>query len=514
MIRGTKRALAEAPVKRFDVGASIHNRFDIEIIDSNSGKVKKKLYAENVICNQMWTRFMSSYRWGGYIHYGTGSGTPSSSDTSLFAFYGYKVTEAYATNSDIDSNVYSATVKAQIPESEAVGETITELGIAYDSTANTLMTHAMLKDMNGNPVSLQKSDTDVVNIYATVFIHLNFSAGTRWLGLHARQSTTSELSYSSSFLSHFAGLQSAPANPRIIACKGYIPIHTVLTPTYTKNAASRELTVTCPRMDVTTWNTYRGLKNIQLGYRYGNLSTMNVSEFSFEVEEDSVWYSKTPITGEAIGTGDGVTVDFSTKFNFAKNAVVYVNGVPVDATVDYGCGLGIGNYLKPIFTPMAGYYQSGNTAAQEINPIYTYDTSDKFVIAANYFEDKPVFENTLHETHGISRLVGSYKGIRVSNDMKTWVDIPADLSTTDIPEEYQHYKYWALWCTRNNTGTYPTEFFSAETLPTTVNVHLSEPPAEGAVITADYDAICVAKDENHVFDLSIVFKFNEYTEAQ
>lgn len=512
MIRGTKRGLAKPPTKRFDVNASIHNRFDLEVVDSRSGEVKEKLFAENVICDQMWSRLMSNYKWGGYIHYGTGSGTPSPSDTSLFNYYGYKITETYATNSDIDSNVYSATVKAQISESEAVGETITELGIAYDNLANHLMTHAMLKDMNGNPVSLQKSDTDVVNIYATVFVHLNLSAGTKWLGLHARQSSSSSLGAAAGFLAYFAGLTASPTNPFIVACKGYVPTRVTLTPTYTKNAETREFTVTCPRMGVDTWNSYRGLKNIHLAYRYSNLLRAITSEFSFDVEEDSVWYPKTPVLGEALGTGDGVTKDFSTKFNFAKNITVYADGVPVDATVDYGCGLGIGYYLKPIFTPLAGY-TSNNSAAYDVNPMYAGTTEGQFFLNANWFEDKPVFQNMLYETHGISKLVGAYKGIRVSNDMKNWVDIPADSSTTNIPDEYQHYRYWSLWCTRSNEESNDVEFYSAETVPTTINVHLSEAPAEGAVITADYDAICVAKDENHVFDLAVVFKFNEYTET-
>ena len=56
-----------------------------------------------------------------------------------------------------------------MPE-EYVGETITEVGISYYSSSNYLHTHALIKDSEGNPLSINKTELDVVVIYATVFI--------------------------------------------------------------------------------------------------------------------------------------------------------------------------------------------------------------------------------------------------------------------------------------------------------------------------------------------------------
>ena len=53
MIRGNKRNYTSALNKRFDVSASIHNRFDIEVIDAVSGEVKQKAFAENVVCDKI-----------------------------------------------------------------------------------------------------------------------------------------------------------------------------------------------------------------------------------------------------------------------------------------------------------------------------------------------------------------------------------------------------------------------------------------------------------------------------
>ena len=40
-------------------------------------------------------------------------------------------------------------------------------------TGTPLCTHALIKDMNGNPVVITKTDTDIITIYATVYLLLN-----------------------------------------------------------------------------------------------------------------------------------------------------------------------------------------------------------------------------------------------------------------------------------------------------------------------------------------------------
>ena len=45
------------------------------------------------------------------------------------------------------------------------------------------------------------------------------------------------------------------------------------------------------------------------------------------------------------------------------------------------------------------------------------------------------------------------------------------------------------------------------------NIHFDVAPAAGAVITIDYTPDCIAKDENHVFDLTLELTLGEYTEG-
>ena len=146
---------------------NIHNRFDVHIDNIETGE-HREFVGYNIILNQMWTRLCGGSSYFGYIHFGEGTGTPTSDRTSLFSRLG---TKSAVTEEIIKAfPVSSWKRKIVLNPEEYVGETITEVGIAYGSSASNLVTHTMLKDSEGNPISFTKSDTDIVTIYATVFI--------------------------------------------------------------------------------------------------------------------------------------------------------------------------------------------------------------------------------------------------------------------------------------------------------------------------------------------------------
>lgn len=515
MVRGTNRQIPTPPAKRIDVGTSIHNRFDIEIVDPVSGEVKQKAYAENVICKGLWSTLLAGNAYNAYIHYGDGSGTPSANDTSLFSFLGYASSSNFSADYDRDNQVYSLTKKAVLNETVAVGKTITEIGIASSTSATSLVTHAMLRDMNGNLVSLVKSDTDIFNIYATVFIHLTTPNGVRYLEI-ARggcYTNTSSDFYSQPFrgyLSHLAGADSKPTKGRFTFTGGYVPpqsnYYNYSSVSY--DTTNRTMTVSFSRLGATTYNDLRGIKKILLGVHYETSPDFRADEFAFEIDNDNDWYPKTEIRDEAVGTGDGVTCDFGTKFNFAENAVVKVDSVPVEAVVDFGCAKNsIGHYLRLIRSPGSniGSYSGFN---QRVQMSYTNET--QFRVYRNLSGDPSmyhVYENTRYQTNGISKIANyNYIAIAVSNDLNEWIELGYP---TNIPEQYQHYRYWKIWNDKSS-DYYDTTFTHTGTLPTATNIHLTTPPPAGSVITIDYDAVCVGKDENHVFDFSVTFSLNEY----
>ena len=527
MVRGNTRKRGPTPNKKFDVSTSIHNRFDIEVVDSVSGEVKQKAFAENVICTQLWTRLFSGYAWNSYIHYGDGSGTPSASDTSLFSHLGTEQSTVYNMEYDYDRNVFSCTKKAVVDETKAVGKTLTEVGIAYSNTAATLVTHAMFKDMNGNPVSLEKSDTDIFNIYATVFVHLTFPSK------HVRMPGSYRINrgwWSSGLLQFFSGIAS---NPELLVpfMLGTVPHSTAssktVTPTY--NSSDKTITYTVGRLGINEFNTGGLPSFIFRIYNYDGAG--GPVSLIIDVDPDDGWFRGTHITGEAIGTGDGTTVDFATKFGYATNAKVYVDGVETPVTVDYvnhalhkmqssytGLKNPLFSYFRPLRAPEIGYgYRNYTTYA--ISPLVYYQTSYS---VGGQFEYPTIFENTIYKTHGVSKIWGKNLTIKASNDLSTWVTLCdnatiSDYNTISIPEEYQNCRYWSIQCHAENDiiGSYQDQiavYANKDLVTMTNNIHFSEPPAAGSVITVDYDAVCVAKDENHVFDLSVVFSFDEYIE--
>lgn len=501
MIRGTTIPEPNRQKNLRSVGVSIHNRFDLEVVDANSGELKQKAVAENTICNALWTRLCSSNTWNTYIHYGAGSGTPSPADTSLFNFLGYLSSSVYSHGYDYENNIYKVTTKAVLSETEAVGKTLTEMGIAYGTSSSNLVTHAMLRDMNGNPVSLEKTDVDIINIYATVFCHFSFPEFTRVLGTVI----SSGGGLPSGILGHLVGLSSMPTT-RIYPSRGYAPWN--LTPftnaAVSYNPAQRQIRIDAPRASATAWN-YGGIKSLFL-------CSNATPEMSFEVAEGNGWYDKTIVTNESIGTGDGSTQEFSTKISFAKNPVVKVDGVEVSSEVEYTTPYEeLLSYFRVLKTPVLG--EGG------LPPLYWEGSSGNYKIYRASLANAAVLENTLFETVGVSNVQSNYWDTQkayASQDLESWVEITGSSSSgISIPEEYQHYRYWKFVNTNTSSSSGTTlRLTPNKDLPSKNKLRLVEAPPAGATITADYDAICIGKDSNHVFDFSVTLQFNEYIESQ
>ena len=147
---------------------SIHNRFDIEVRDMRTGELKQKAVSHNIILDQMYTRLCGGSTYFVNIHFGSGTGTFAPTRTSLFSHLGTKT----AVDDTLIKSIPLSSWKRKIvlnPE-EFVGNTLSEVGVAFGSSSTNLVTHSAIKDEEGNPLSIVKTDTDVITIYATVFV--------------------------------------------------------------------------------------------------------------------------------------------------------------------------------------------------------------------------------------------------------------------------------------------------------------------------------------------------------
>lgn len=166
---------------------NIHNRFDFVI--EEKGKPLREftlgdkdeftvqgtdvLTAQNVILNNMWTRLVARNTFGGYIHLGTGSGTPASTDTNLFTrkLARQWTTDAQVRGFDTDGVTPLGYWRGYITisDTEENGTIFTEVGVGYGTTSGYLVTHAMLKDAEGGTTSITKNSSMVLKVYATIY---------------------------------------------------------------------------------------------------------------------------------------------------------------------------------------------------------------------------------------------------------------------------------------------------------------------------------------------------------
>lgn len=156
-------------------GVQFHNRFDVELRDACSGELKQHGIAENIVLDQAYSRLCAMQTYFVNIHFGRGSGDLTPTANKLFGHWGTKAATTSETIKAIP--VSSWTRYIRLEPTEFNGTPITEVGVAFGATNTNLCTHAMIKDAEGAPLSITKSELDILYIYATVYATLNSSDG-------------------------------------------------------------------------------------------------------------------------------------------------------------------------------------------------------------------------------------------------------------------------------------------------------------------------------------------------
>lgn len=501
MIRGTKRAMVSEPdtgtpnKNKIDLAlmARIHNRWDVEVVDAATGAVKQRARGYNVICNYWWSVVPNGSNGPSYIQYGSGSGTPAATDTALFSRLGYKNFSSSSLDESTLSQGFIAWKYAiQLAPADAVGETITEVGLSANSSSG-LLTHAMLQDMNGNPISITKTATDIVNIYATVFLHLTadrYANGK--IRITKNVSWMRGFSYNSSYM-----------GVRIMQTAwGYTGFGTSQAAS-TYNASQKKYTLNFSQFPADSGNHSGGALWLAYGMATSSWTSDNYA-WLFLLPA-----AKSQIIGEAIGTGNGTTKNFRTKFGFPSDATVYVDGVAQAS--------GVTVYPDhPAQSSRLDYF---------LEPIAVVTSPDKLVIfedtlhsySAKQFNagEESMYENVVDGLAITSLKIGGASAagnvtIYVSDDLETWTDVGATLSSGwwEIPAQYSTSKYWKL---RNNTSSIMYLNGGKNADLTGYAIRFETAPANGAVITADYRTPLIPKDDNHLMDISMTVTFGEYT---
>jgi hypothetical protein len=515
MIRGTKRPLKIAPKIR----AELHNRFDIEVKDAHTGEIKTRAFAENLITNQLWERLALPASYFSYIHIGTGTGVAAVSNTELFNFLVAKP----ATDRTVEwqlSNYVSVRKQIQLLETENVGAFLREVGIGFSNAQNSLVTHALLKDMNGNPISIQKTSLDIITIYATVFIEWLTSYDNETIEVFNQSSNLWLPNYlggeGGGLLSSLVCADREPLNGALGSNDFFLYPGTSYQTDITCVYASKKITLNALRIPASAGNTvpFRTLGiyhiyNISSGWT-PNLRAAAV--LTFRVAGGS-WFPGSEITGEDIGTGDGTATVFKTHWPFVGPGIkVYVDGLEKTSGVtvqtlapDSSKYADVGRYFQLIEAdaPAAGYNL----------PNIGFNLTDSVAAAAGNYG---VYFNPA-STYGVAGMT-----LRPKRKLEAatlwvgsstmWQEVAVNNGTGDmavtVPSALQHLPYWRLTALEGGVAGGAQAVVSADMNPGG-NIIFDVPPAQGAVITADYFSQCVAKDDNHVFDFSFEITLEE-----
>lgn len=485
------------------IKVGIHNEWKIVVRDAKTGEVKKEGKGQNILLNQWWTIYLSTSNDTclRYIHFGSGTAEPVATNTKLTSPIGSKDSRTASTSvldfSEWESEgIISVKRTARLEANEYIGQTISEVGFAYGlATTGNLATHSLITDMNGNPLSIEKHADEVIDIFGTVFFKLGTKFDSGRLGFICDRPSFNALTRMFMTLEPF----SIPSSNNKVA----IPGTSIF---WVRDAAY-----------VSTPNDYPGaipLGNVSHSfnvpnktYKYtfsdftvsnanviGGIGSLIFSQFQMRVP--CTGFSQPVIEKEVVGTGNGVTKDFQTKFGMIRNNgtfKAYVNDIEVSATADYD---------QP--------YPNTNIAHHiNILPGSTY-----YPYAINMVTDNIlVFENPLSE-YGINTIRCRQTTVYTSDDGEVWTQAAQRTSSSindlTIPAEHSSKRYWK--CIPFSGTNLTVENINSTAFASAKNVHLAEALPEGATIAVTYQPDVIAKDDQHTIkNLSITFSFNEYT---
>ncbi len=144
-----------------------HNEYSVQVIRMGE---KKEYHFGNVTLSKI---LEGNFDFTG-VRIGSGTGTPSSSDTDVFSKL-WDITCTKTVTKDDDKNAAIHTIVGEIPPDTSHVGTITELGILVNST---MVTHALIRDAEGNPMTIEKDD--LTKVIVTARITMSLSPSSPW----------------------------------------------------------------------------------------------------------------------------------------------------------------------------------------------------------------------------------------------------------------------------------------------------------------------------------------------
>lgn len=539
-----------------DLKMKFNNEYCVELIDSSTSVVKQSGVFHNLVLNTIHTYLASSSNTGasfsaeqadraGYsqmmlrLAVGSSGTEPDVTQTGP----GSILWTANNTNPSVqwlDDHTVKATATYSFPATSAYVGTIREVCICgyykgstiYNEGYGPYCTRALLTDSEGQPISFDKTDTDILKVTVSIEISMNSGSGNFRLfrrpavlerlftadpsyGLDAKYGDLNLLRFAYDLMSPIA-----VANTDQPVNYGASSVYSAskLGESYVRYASKR-LTAT----DVTSETYYRAIAIPNLGY--------------WQLPNEDM-FPAYPIQGISVGTGDGTKTVFNNPLCYFKADTdkVYKNGVQLTRGVDYSINNKGNSKCLPELAEMPAkvYTDFTSSIASAISPIFipssvTIDNASPY--ARTFKASSPLYieyENaiTLNCLKASKTLVYYSTGsssnspltsgtlyVDASDDGTTYYQVASVALSSKAPVVDfvdTTAKYWRI---RVDT-THTNEIGLGASAGNTILLNRKDPyivfaeaPADGDVITMDVDMDLIMKNSNFVVDVSAQVNF-------
>jgi hypothetical protein len=312
----------------------------LELRNVKTGKVRTE-ETHNVILDQFFENLSYTNRFCSYCHLGSGSGVPSSSDKLLFnKLFDVSRDRSKCKIEFINETTIVITAVYIFPASSSYVGTITELGVGgsyYDASQNSsyLATHALVLDSEGNPISIEKTDLDELTVTVKFTItRQSWTTGQTFMMKHGWLGNEYNAIYGAPFASSSTYTSIAVIREGWFAdaiSRSFENPQTVQRLSYDRNSRTWSMYA-----EWSTQSTFTGFVN-SIAFGNGYIDRYCGSGGYIILFPNQSIFPQRTLEGLALGTGDGITTDFSPSIPawVADTEVVYKNGVALTRGVDY-----------------------------------------------------------------------------------------------------------------------------------------------------------------------------------
>lgn len=488
---------------KVEVKCGIHNRFDIEVRDAVTGELKRTAYAENMILDRGFSRVLNFQSYFTYIHFGKGDGAITADRTTLFESLGYKTAEVVERDYSLPTSKYVQ--KIQVNPDEFVGETFTEVGIS--ETTTDINTHALIKDAEGNTLSLTKQPLEVLIIYATVFVTLNNANGVSF-----------SVAENNRLLKYFL------EGSAVTTYNSYISLGSsnINSPSFIGLEESfKGFVIT---RDVTKKEVYFSNRfEIQDGN--GNIREIGL----YDILRSKITDIHPPVnvTGFKIGVGDGETKEFDFSPEASNIAIKIDNNIVTE------CDIINENYpgsekklsLSAFIDKSEDFTEALIYDIPFISSVKTkLNNSSVFIKAMNTYEYAFKSLNSLKNMvfwYGAAytntsiasgqnqiKLMASSDGQSFSTLFTLRIDSASNtLKSAVINTDNLWFKIELT--IKGSNASERQQYCCYLENPSPIKLDFDNPPADGALITADFTVPYIPKSTNYILDIEFVLQFGE-----